>query len=288
MDMNYSAETADDQFNGNSTSFTSLDQILKQISAYPLLSAEEEKELAAAANSGDSFARDRMIKCNLRLVMKVIKKYVGLGLDPEDLFIEGSIGLCNAISHFDFERGYRFSTCAVPWIKQAVVRSINKYGSAIRLPENRIEERSHLLKASRTLERVLGRKPTEEETASEIGFSIKKVRDLSELPHITVSTDSPYTEDGEMTFGDIYYDAMQESIEEIIEHTETSHELQSAILSLNENERYVIINRFFFNGKKPTRASIGDSLGISGSRINQIEQEAIKKLKRFLHEHYSE
>jgi RNA polymerase primary sigma factor len=256
---------------------------LKEINRIPLLTEEEELDLAIRAKAGDEFARKRMIESNLRFVVNVSKKYRNQGLPLSDLINEGNIGLMTALDKFDPDKGYRFISYAVWWIRQSVLKAINEKSRAVRLPLNRTNELLQIKKAERTLMKELSTEdPTAEEIGELTGLDPALVEDLLSISRELVSLDAPVLSDGSSlsSIGDFIEDdsispedslidaALQEDIEKILES------------ALNEREREIIELRFGLNGRFPmSLKEIGELYNLTKERICQIEKKALDRLK---------
>ncbi|MBF0387483.1 MAG: RNA polymerase sigma factor RpoD/SigA [Candidatus Omnitrophica bacterium] len=253
---------------------------LKDIRPIPLLTPEEEVDLARLVQEGDTEARDKMIRSNLRLVISIAKRYVNLGIPLSDLIEEGNIGLMRAVDKFDPEKGYRFSTYAAWWIKQGVSRSIIDQGKMIRVPVYMNEEIVRYKKTLETLTHKLGRKPQYGEVAKKMLISIDKVRDLDQAITKMSSLDAPIGEDGDGQVHDIVEDDNLALPDEQVENFLNKERVCGVLQDLPEREREIISLRFGVpSGTPKTLAEIADQMGISRERVRQLEVIILKKLK---------
>lgn len=255
---------------------------LMDISRYPLLSPEEERELAKKASQGDNEARERLIKSNLRLVVSVAKKYLGKsrGLTFLDLIQEGNIGLAKAVDKFDWRRGLKFSTYATYWIRQAITRALSDQARTIRLPVHIIETFYKLNKVKKRLSNILNREPTPEELASEIGLPTSKVQKLLKYLHDTISLETPIGDEGDALLKELIPDLTTDSPDKSAAISVLKEQLKKAILDLNPKERRVILLRYGLeDGVEHTLEEIGKIFGITRERVRQIEIRALEKLK---------
>jgi len=254
---------------------------LSYIGRGKLLTPEEEVGLSRAARAGDQRARQRLIEKNLRLVVSVAKKYRGYGLPFEDLIQEGNIGLMKAVEKFDPDRGFRFSTYATWWIRQAVQRSVIDKGRTIRVPVHMAERIRKMGRAFGELLSEWGREPTEEEVAERLGWGVEEVRAaLSATPDATSLNKALGVEEGAMELVDIVEDThVLETPDAVIQEMETAG-LWAAVGRLPERARYVLVRRYGLDGReKSTLADLAEELGLSRERIRQIQSEAENLLK---------
>lgn len=254
---------------------------LKEISKYPLLTPEEERELAKKSSKGDQEARERLIKSNLRLVVSLAKKYIGRskGLTFLDLIQEGNSGLIKAVDKFDWRRGLKFSTFATWWIRQAISRALSDQARTIRLPVHIIETLYKLNKARKKLISILDREPTAEELASEVGLPTEKVKKLLKYVPNPVSLETPIGE-GESLLKELIPDTSQISPEKIGALANLREQLKKAIQDLSPKERNIISLRYGLeDGVVHTLEEIGKIYGITRERVRQIEIKALEKLK---------
>jgi RNA polymerase primary sigma factor len=254
---------------------------LSEISKYPLLSPEEEKKLAKKAAKGDLEARERLIKSNLRLVVSVAKKYLGRsrGLTFLDLIQEGNAGLIKAVDRFDWRRGFKFSTFATWWIRQAISRALSDQARTIRLPVHVVETLYKLNKARKKLATILDREPTPEELAAETNLPVQKVQRLLKYVPDTISLETPIGE-GESLLKELIPDSSEMTPEKKAALANLREQLKKAIQSLSPKERQVISLRYGLeNGIMYTLEEIGKIFGITRERVRQIEIKALEKLK---------
>jgi RNA polymerase primary sigma factor len=256
----------------------SLQLFLNEAGRYQLLTASEEVELAKAIESGDKRAKDRMVNSNLRLVVSIAKKYQGHGLPLIDLIQEGIIGLIRAVEKFDWRRGYKFSTYATWWIRQAVQRGVANKSRTIRIPVHIIEREQKMVRAERELAMELDRQPTDEEIADKTKLALKHVKEVRSAARTVASLDKPVA-DGDTAFGDL---VAQDSgnVEEEVVLALGDDALHRAIEALPEREQLVIKLRYGLDGDQDPKSLevIGGRLGITRERVRQIEMQALGRL----------
>lgn len=255
---------------------------LLDIGKYPLLTSEEERELAKKAAQGDSEARERLIKSNLRLVVSVAKKYIGKSknLTLLDLIQEGNIGLTRAVEKFDWRRGLKFSTYATYWIRQAITRALSDQARTVRLPVHIIETLYKLNKVKKRLSAILHRDPTPEELATEIGFPTQKVQKLLKYLQDVVSLETPIGDEGDSLLKELLPDLTDVSPEKHASLAILKEQLKKAIQDLSVKERKIISLRYGLeDGIEHTLEEIGKIFGITRERVRQIEIRALEKLK---------
>jgi len=257
----------------------SMTNYLKEIGRFDLLDFKGEVALAKAAQAGDFVARGKLIQSNLRLVVSIAKKYVKFGLTLPDLIQEGNIGLMKACEKFDPNKGFRFSTYASWWIKQAVSRAIANKSRAVRLPVHVSESKWKVKKAVAELNQELGRKPTQLEIARKTGFDLDKVNLLLNAEKTTLSLDASFSEDGETTLSDFLPDESSENPIEAADHELLARSLEAALKKLKPQESDVLKLRFGIKNDRKTLLETGRILGISRERVRQIELRAMKKLR---------
>jgi RNA polymerase primary sigma factor len=256
----------------------SLSLFLREIGRYPLLTAAEEVVLAKRVERGDEGAKERMIICNLRLVVANAKRYRGHGVSFGDLIQEGTIGLNRAVEKFDWRKGFKFSTYATWWIRQACQRAISNQAHTIRIPTH-VQERQQKLGRSRTrLELELGREPTLEELAEDTGYKLEHVDEALHTVDATVSLNRPIGDDG-FELGDLFRDESATDPEAAGLTIVRDRRIDAALAQLDETERRVLELRFGFDGEQRTLEAIGKELGISRERTRQLENQALARLE---------
>jgi RNA polymerase primary sigma factor len=252
---------------------------VRQLGDGKLLTAAEERELARLKDQGDENAKRRLIESNLRLVMSITRNYTKAGVPLLDLIQEGNLGLIRAVEKFDYRMGYKLSTYATWWIRQAVTRALADQGRTIRLPVHVAEQVRRVMRSRRVLSQKLNREPTLEEIAVESGFSDKRVRELLALVEDPVSLETPVG-DGESLYGDLIEDENVERPESATAERLRSAELEQALLRLKPRMRLVVERRFGLNGKQPrTLEEVGRELGITRERVRQLESRALRELR---------
>ena len=255
-------------------------EYLKEIGTIPLLSAEEETELARRKAAGDEEARKRLVEANLRLVVSIAKRYTGRGMSILDLVQEGNIGLMKAVEKFDYEKGYRLSTYATWWVKQAVTRALADQSRTIRLPVHMVEAVNKVRRAQRELAVRLGREPSAEELGEHVQMPEKRVNELLQAAGDTVSLETPVGDEDGSSLGDFVADEFNESTEDKAESYMLREEIDSMLLGLNERERQVILMRFGLESGRPmTLEEVGRHFNVTRERIRQIETAALRKLR---------
>ena len=261
-------------------SLDSLRLYLRSIGRVHLLTAEQEVQLARRIERGDMLAKQQMIEANLRLVVSIAKSYLGRGLTFLDLIQEGSMGLIRAVEKFDYRRGYKFSTYATWWIRQAVTRAIADKGRTIRIPVHMVEKLNKVAHVERQLVQQLGREPAPEEIASELETTVREVRDVLRLAQQPISLEKPIGEEEESELGDFVEDQTAESPFELAAERLRRENLRRALASLPEREREVIELRFGLTGERPyTLEEVGRAFNVTRERIRQIESHTLKKLE---------
>ncbi len=261
-------------------SLDSLRLYLRSIGRVQLLTAGEEVTLAKRIERGDMLAKQQMVEANLRLVVSIAKGYLGRGLTFLDLIQEGSLGLIRAVEKFDYRRGYKFSTYATWWIRQAVTRAIADKGRTIRIPVHMVEKLNKVVHVERQLVQQLGREPTPEEIAIELECTPREVRDILRMAQQPVSLEKPIGEEEESELGDFVEDATAESPFEIASENLRKENVHRALDALPQREREVIEMRFGLTGGRPrTLEEVGRAFNVTRERIRQIENHALKKLE---------
>ena len=258
----------------------SLRLYLREISRISLLSAVNESRLAERAEQGDKDARNHLIEANLRLVVSIAKKYVGQGLSLEDLIGEGNIGLIRAVTKFDYRKGFRFSTYATWWIKQAITRAILEGTRVVRLPVYIMEEVMRVKRMTRQLYQELGREPTPEGIGQRLGMTADRVSELMIWAEKVFSLDAPLSEEEENTLGDIIEDVSERGPAEITDQQLLREEIRKVLGQLTLRERQVIELRFgLVDDHDHTLEEVGKKLHVTRERVRQIEERAIRKLR---------
>jgi RNA polymerase primary sigma factor len=261
-------------------SLDSLRLYLRSIGRVSLLTAEQEVMLARRIERGDMMAKQHMIEANLRLVVSIAKSYLGRGLTFLDLIQEGSMGLIRAVEKFDYRRGYKFSTYATWWIRQAVTRAIADKGRTIRIPVHMVEKLNKVVHVERQLVQQLGREPTPEEIASELETTVREVRDVLRLAQQPISLEKPVGEEDDSALGDFVEDQTAESPFELASERLRRENLRRALNALPTREREVIEMRFGLTGERPyTLEEVGRAFNVTRERIRQIENHTLKKLE---------
>lgn len=269
---------------GSVNSDDSVKIYLRQIGKIPLLSTEEELELAKKIQgNNDRFAKDLLVNANLRLVVSIAKKYIGRGLSFLDLIQEGNVGLIKAAGRFDYKKGYKFSTYATWWIQQSITRAIADKARIIRLPIHMIDSISKIRKATLDLTSELGRTPTKQEIAHRMGMSVQKLTSIIKAAQSTISMDTPATNDEDSSkIADFIVDNSTITPDGMVTQDNLLEDIRSILNKLSQKERDVLILRYGLdnNGTKKTLDEIGTQYGVSRERIRQIETRAISKLKK--------
>jgi RNA polymerase primary sigma factor len=261
-------------------SLDSLRLYLREIGKVPLLTADQEVYLAKRIERGDMIAKTQMIEANLRLVVSIAKGYLGRGLSFLDLIQEGSLGLIRAVEKFDYRKGYKFSTYATWWIRQAVTRAIADKARTIRIPVHMVEKLNKVVHIERQLVQRLGREPLPEEIAHELEMTTDEVREILRMSQLPVSLEKPIGEEEESELGDFVEDDTAESPFDTASLTLRREDVQRALDSLPERERRVIELRFGLLGQQPfTLEEVGRAFGVTRERIRQIENNTLKRLE---------
>jgi len=261
-------------------SLDSLRLYLRSIGRVPLLTAAQEVELAKRIERGDMEAKTHMVEANLRLVVSIAKGYLGRGLTFLDLIQEGSLGLIRAVEKFDYRRGYKFSTYATWWIRQAVTRAIADKGRTIRIPVHMVEKLNKVVHVERQLVQQLGREPTPEEIAGHLECNVREVRDILRMSQQPISLEKPIGEEEESELGDFVEDQAAESPFEVASENLRKENVHRALAALPQREREVIEMRFGLTGGRPrTLEEVGRAFNVTRERIRQIENHTLKKLE---------
>jgi RNA polymerase primary sigma factor len=266
--------------NDNSVVLDGIKTYLKSIGNHPRLSFEEEKELSVKALAGDKTAVDKLVESNLLLVVSIAKRYNGCGLPLLDLIQEGNIGLITAAKKYDGTKGFRFSTYATYWIRQAISRALGEHGRTIRIPANMIDLLNKVKKTAGELSQTLNRSPKDEEIAAALGVEVDKVQAVLDIAQVSSSLDTPIDDEGETSMGDLIPDTKSSTIEENLE-LEANHQIIESVLStLSNREADIIRMRFGIDQDKPmTLEEVGQHYGLSRERIRQVEMKAMRKLR---------
>jgi RNA polymerase primary sigma factor len=264
-----------------STGRSSLDLYLNEIRRYPLLSREDEVELARKARAGDMQAQEKLVRSNLRFVVSIAKKYVGNGVPLEDLINDGNVGLVKAAERFDPERGFKFISYAVWWIRQSILVSVSENSRMIRMPMNRVGLAQKATKISRKLEQDLGRDPDAEELAKELGVTREEIEEVTTFSQATLSLDQPVHDEGnETTFVDQIVDDRNASPDQGAYADALKRDMARALEGLTDRERTILVRYYGLNGVKArTLEDIGKEMGYTRERIRQIKEQAIDKLR---------
>ncbi len=253
---------------------------LKEIGKVPLLTAEEEVHLAKRIEKGDEVARKKLAEANLRLVVSIAKKYLGRGLSLLDLIQEGNLGLMKAVIKFDYKKGFKFSTYATWWIRQAISRAIADQARTIRIPVHMVETINTLMRTQRQLVQSLGREPLPEEIAAEMGISPEKVEHILKISQETVSLEAPVGEEEDSLLGDFIEDKESESPSEAATNQLLKEHLASVLTFLSPREQRILKMRFGLeNNRTYTLEEVGKEFGVTRERIRQIEAKALQKLR---------
>jgi len=254
---------------------------LREIGRVPLLTSEEEVELAKRIMKGDKAAKDKMVEANLRLVVSIAKKYIGRGLDLLDLIQEGSAGLLRAVEKFDYTKGFKFSTYATWWIRQAITRAIADQARTIRIPVHMVETINKLIRTQRRLVQELGREPLPEEIAAEMEMDVEKVNHIIKIKQDIVSLEAPVGEEADSTLGDFIEDEDSVSPEDAATYQLLKEQVNSVLALLTPREQKILRMRFGLeDGRSHTLEEVGQEFGVTRERIRQIEAKALAKLRK--------
>jgi RNA polymerase primary sigma factor len=261
-------------------SLDSLRQYLRAIGRVPLLRSKEEVALAKRIERGDMAAKQHMVEANLRLVVSIAKGYVGRGLTLLDLIQEGSLGLIRAVEKFDYRRGYKFSTYATWWIRQAVTRALADKGRTIRIPVHVVERLNRLTNAERQLVQKLGREPSAAEIAAELGCSVREVREVLRVAQQPVSLEKPMGDEDDAALADFVEDVSSQSPFEVASEASRRENIARVLASLPPREREVIEMRYgIAGGRARTLEEVGRAFNITRERVRQIENRTLKRLQ---------
>ena len=253
---------------------------LKEIGKVPLLTAEEEVELAKRMEAGDEYAKQKLCEANLRLVVSIAKKYMGRGMLFLDLIQEGNLGLIKAVDKFDYRKGYKFSTYATWWIRQAITRSIADQARTIRIPVHMVETLNKLIRVSRQMLQEQGREPTPDEIAAEMGITTEKVREIMKIAQEPVSLETPIGEEEDSHLGDFIPDEDAPAPADAAAFTMLKEQLVDVLSTLTDREQKVLKLRYGLgDGRARTLEEVGKEFDVTRERIRQIEAKALRKLR---------
>ena len=260
---------------------SSLDIYLKQISIVPLITVEEEIELAKRISKGDDQARDKMITANLRLVVKIAQDYSNIGLSLLDLINEGNIGLMKAVERFDPSKGGKLSTYASWWIKQSIKRALANQSKTIRLPVHMVDRVTQIRRTTQQLSEKLGREPTDEELAEEMKIPVARITHLKSVSKKPASLDSPINDEDGSNLGDIVADDKSTSPLENLQSKSLIGDVDKVLSTLEPREADIIRLRFGLEGRDPqTLEEVGEQIGITRERVRQLQEQAIRQLRK--------
>ncbi len=258
---------------------------LREIGRYPLLSADQEKHYGTLTRAGEKSARDHMIRCNLRLVVKISRRYLNRGLALLDLIEEGNLGLIRAVEKFDPERGFRFSTYATWWIRQNIERALMSQPMTIRIPIHVYKELNTYLRKAREIAQKMDHEPSVEELARAMNVEVSYVSQLMKLNVKTISVDTPMGEDSDKPLLDALPDNDDHRPHDILEKNNLRHHINLCLKKLNEKQRSIVCHRFGLRGyEEATLEDVGEEVGLTRERVRQIQVETLKLLKTILEE----
>jgi RNA polymerase primary sigma factor len=261
-------------------------QYLSDIGSHRLLTAEEERDMAQRIKAGDPHSREQFIEANLKLVVSIAKRYQGRCLALEDLIQEGNIGLMHAVEKFDATKGYKFSTYATWWIRQAITRALADHGRTIRLPVHVVEKIARLHHISHRLQQDLGREPTAEELAGPMQMSLEKIQELLQVSQETLSLDFPLTEEEDFNLSDLIEDRSVPTPPDVATHALLKEQVAGLLDRLTERERAVLSLRFgLIDGRSRTLGEVGKEFQVTRERARQIEAKALSKLRSHTRHH---
>lgn len=253
---------------------------LKEIGNFPLLTIEEEIEVAKKMEAGDEMAKKQLTEANLRLVVSIAKRYVGRGMQLLDLIQEGNLGLIKAVDKFDYTKGYKFSTYATWWIRQAITRALADQSRTIRIPVHMVETINRTIRVQRQLILDLGREPSADEIAKEMGVSVEKVEEILKISREPVSLDTPVGDEEDSHIGDFVADETIGTTDDAATITILREEINAAMSALTEREQEIIRLRFGLDdGRARTLEEVGQHFNVTRERIRQIEAKALRKLR---------
>ncbi|MDE6293894.1 MAG: RNA polymerase sigma factor RpoD [Clostridiales bacterium] len=253
---------------------------LKDIGRIPLLNADEETDLAKRMSEGDEYAKNKLTEANLRLVVAIAKRYVGRGMQLLDLIQEGNLGLMKAVEKFDYTKGFRFSTYATWWIRQAITRAIADQARTIRIPVHMVETINKLARTNRILVQKLGRDPTPEELATEMELPVERVMEIQRISQDPVSLEMPVGEEEDSHLGDFLEDEKSKAPQDFAEAGMLREQLAAVLNTLTPREEMVIRLRYGLDDAHPrTLEDVGKEFGVTRERIRQIEAKALRKLR---------
>lgn len=258
---------------------------LREIGQYPLLTGDEEVRLAKRIERGDKAAKRKLAEANLRLVVSIAKKYIGRGLTLLDLIQEGNLGLNRAVEKFDYKKGFKFSTYATWWIRQAITRAIADQARTIRIPVHMVETINRFMRTQRELQQELGREPSQEELATKLGVDMEKLEHIMKISQETVSLESPVGEENDSTLGEFIEDKTAISPEEQAIYQLMKGHVEESLSVLTAREQKILRMRFGLEndestGRTHTLEEVGKEFGVTRERIRQIEAKALQKLKK--------